>query len=73
MHQIAYTEQVSNWDKRDRLIVATTGNETIEQIATECEKFEFDLHEDGIYCNEVKLGSVGCTNGKWWVIQHFRL
>ncbi len=50
--------------------VATTGNEVIAEIATECEKYNFDLMDDGIYHhNDVKLGKVGCTDGKWWVIR----
>jgi hypothetical protein len=45
----------------------TTGNEIMAQIATECEKFEFDIFDDGIYYNDAKLGEVGCTDGNWWV------
>jgi hypothetical protein len=45
----------------------TTGNEIMAQIATECEKFEFDILDDGIYYNDTKLGEVGCTDGNWWV------
>jgi hypothetical protein len=47
----------------------TTGNEIMAQIANECEKFEFDLMDDGIYYNDKKLGEVGCSNGKWWVVR----
>lgn len=47
----------------------TTGNEIMSQIATECEKFEFDILNDGIYYNDTKLGEVGCTNEHWWVIR----
>ncbi len=49
--------------------IATTGDEVMVQIATECEKFGLSVREDGIYHNSVKLGWVGCTNGKWWVAQ----
>jgi hypothetical protein len=50
--------------------VATTGNEVIAEIATECEKYNFDLMDDGIYHhNDVKLGKVGCTDGRWWVMR----
>ncbi|WP_445632626.1 hypothetical protein [Nostoc sp. DSM 114161] len=28
-----------------------------------------ELLEDGIYRDDVKLGSVGCTDGNWWVIR----
>jgi hypothetical protein len=47
----------------------TTGNEIMALIAAECEKFEFDLHDDGIYYNDTKLGEIGCTDGNWWVIR----
>ncbi|MBW4617524.1 MAG: hypothetical protein KME21_30790, partial [Desmonostoc vinosum HA7617-LM4] len=47
----------------------TTGNEVMAQIANECEKFELDLMDDGIYCNDVKLGEVGCSDGSWWVVR----
>jgi hypothetical protein len=47
----------------------TTDNEVMAQIATECEKFDFDLYDNGIYHNDIKLGEVGCTEGQWWVLQ----
>jgi hypothetical protein len=50
-------------------VEATTGNEIMAQIATECEKFEFDIFDDGIYYNDTKLGEVGCTDGNWWVVR----
>jgi hypothetical protein len=43
----------------------TTGNEVMAQIFTECEKYGFEILDDGIYQNDVKLGEVGCTNGTW--------
>jgi hypothetical protein len=46
---------------------ATTGNEVMLEISESCEKSGFHLYDDGIYYNDVKLGEVGCTNGKWWV------
>ncbi len=46
-----------------------TTNETSYQIAAECEKFGFELCDDGIYYNDVKLGEVGCTDGRWWVVR----
>jgi hypothetical protein len=48
--------------------VATTGNEVMCEIAAQCEQFGFELLDDGIYKDEQKLGSIGCTEGKWWVI-----
>ncbi|MCC5655144.1 hypothetical protein LC609_36415 [Nostoc sp. XA013] len=48
---------------------AITGNEVMAQIFTECEKYGFEILDDGIYNNDVKLGEVGCTEGNWWVIE----
>ncbi|MCC5669736.1 hypothetical protein LC653_39505 [Nostoc sp. CHAB 5784] len=41
--------------------VCTTGNEIMAQIFNECEKFGFEILDDGIYNNDVKLGEVGHT------------
>jgi hypothetical protein len=41
----------------------------MSQIFTECEKFGFEILDDGIYNNDVKLGEVGCTDGCWWVMR----
>ncbi|MBW4458210.1 MAG: hypothetical protein KME55_39510 [Nostoc indistinguendum CM1-VF10] len=49
--------------------VATTGNEVMCEIAAQCEQFGFELLDDGIYKDEQKLGLVGCTNSRWWVIR----
>ncbi len=49
--------------------LATTGNEVMCSIAAQCEQFGFELLDDGIYKDEQKLGSLGCTEGKWWVIR----
>ncbi|MEA5596871.1 hypothetical protein [Rivularia sp. UHCC 0363] len=47
-----------------------TDNEQMAQIATECKKFGFEQRNDlGIYYKDVKLGEVGCTNDKWWVVR----
>ncbi len=48
---------------------ATTGNEIMAQIFTECEKYGFEILDDGIYNSKGKLGEVGCTNGSWWVLR----
>ncbi|MCC5605050.1 hypothetical protein [Nostoc favosum] len=48
---------------------STTGNEVMAQIFDECEKYGFEILDDGIYQNEVKLGEVGCTDGGWWVMR----
>jgi hypothetical protein len=39
------------------------------QIFNECEKYGFEILDDGIYHNDVKLGEVGCTDGGWWVMR----
>jgi hypothetical protein len=44
----------------------TTGNEVMAQIFTECEKYGFEILNDGIYQNDEKLGEVGQTDGDWW-------
>lgn len=46
----------------------TTGNEVMASIANECEKFGLELLDSGIYHNDQKLGEVGCTDGRWWVV-----
>jgi hypothetical protein len=48
---------------------AATGNEIQCQIADECDKYNFVLLGDGIYHQDVKLGEVGCTDSRWWVIR----
>ncbi|WP_152592580.1 hypothetical protein [Nostoc sphaeroides] len=47
----------------------TTGNEIMAQIFNECEKYGFEILDDGIYQNNVKLGEVGCTDDGWWVMR----
>ncbi|MCC5669806.1 hypothetical protein LC653_39880 [Nostoc sp. CHAB 5784] len=47
----------------------TTGNEIMAQIFNECEKYGFEILDDGIYQNNVRLGEVGCTDGGWWVMR----
>ncbi|MCC5633636.1 hypothetical protein LC613_40075 [Nostoc sphaeroides CHAB 2801] len=44
----------------------TTGNEVMAQIFNECEKYGFEILDDGIYQNDQKLGEVGQTDGGWW-------
>ncbi|BBD63081.1 hypothetical protein NIES2109_59310 (plasmid) [Nostoc sp. HK-01] len=49
---------------------ASTGNEIMFQIATECEKYGLELLDDGIYTSDgEKLGEVGFTDGHWWFIR----
>jgi hypothetical protein len=55
--------------RQQEVETVTTGNEIMAQIATECEKFEFDIFDDGIYYNDAKLGEVGCIDGNWWVVR----
>jgi hypothetical protein len=44
----------------------TTGNEVMAQIFNECDKYGFEILNDGIYNNDIKLGEVGQTDGDWW-------
>ncbi|MBD2359206.1 hypothetical protein H6G41_32265 [Tolypothrix sp. FACHB-123] len=53
--------------QKQKIPATTTGNEFMAQIALECEKFGFELLDDGIYNNDKKLGSAGCSDGRWWV------
>ncbi|MCC5640418.1 hypothetical protein LC593_32240 [Nostoc sp. CHAB 5844] len=46
----------------------TTENRIMAHIFNECQKYGFEILNDGIYQNDVKLGQVGCTDGNWWVI-----
>jgi hypothetical protein len=48
---------------------STTGNEVMVEIAAECEKYGFEILDDGIYSNDQKLGSISCTDGHWWFIR----
>jgi hypothetical protein len=49
--------------------LCTTGNEVMAQIFNECEKYGFEILDDGIYNNDIKLGEVGCTDAGWWVMR----
>ncbi|MCC5669631.1 hypothetical protein LC653_38950 [Nostoc sp. CHAB 5784] len=44
----------------------TTENLIMVQISVECEKFGFDILDDGIYTGDRKLGEVGQTDASWW-------
>ncbi|MBD2213072.1 hypothetical protein H6G27_24800 [Nostoc linckia FACHB-104] len=46
-----------------------TGNEIMAEIFSACETYGFEMLDDGIYQNDVKLGEVGCTDGRWWVVR----
>ncbi|MGB6297610.1 MAG: hypothetical protein WBF90_15700 [Rivularia sp. (in: cyanobacteria)] len=48
--------------------IAATCNEETSQ-ATPTSKFEFDLRDDVVKQNLVKLGEIGCTSGKHWVVR----
>ncbi|MHC5746368.1 MAG: hypothetical protein ACYTXT_31635 [Nostoc sp.] len=45
----------------------TTGNEVMAQIFNECEKYGFEILDDGIYHNDVKLSEVEQTDSNWWL------
>jgi hypothetical protein len=54
---------------QEEVELATSENAVMVEIASECEKYEFEILDDGIYYNDTKLGSVGCTLGNWWVVR----
>jgi hypothetical protein len=47
---------------------ASSENRVMAHIFNECQKYGFEILDDGIYKDDIKLGQVGCTNGNWWVI-----
>lgn len=51
--------------QQEEEIAATENKETMQVALTE--KSEFELPDDSIYCNWVKLGEVNCTDGNWVV------
>jgi hypothetical protein len=44
----------------------TSDNRVQAHIFNECQNYGFEILDDGIYQNDVKLGEVGCSNGNWW-------
>ncbi|HEY9804140.1 MAG TPA: hypothetical protein V6D25_27665 [Leptolyngbyaceae cyanobacterium] len=48
--------------------VASSENRVMVHIFNECQKYGFEILDDGIYKDDHKLGQVGCTNGNWWVM-----
>ena len=50
---------------------SSTENQIMAHIFNECQNYGFEILDDGIYNNGVKLGQVGCTDGNWWVIQGY--
>ncbi|MCC5654171.1 hypothetical protein LC609_31210 [Nostoc sp. XA013] len=49
----------------------TTENHIMAHIFNECQSYGFEILDDGIYNNGVKLGQVGCTDGNWWVKRRY--
>ncbi|MCF2151920.1 hypothetical protein IQ276_037055 [Desmonostoc muscorum LEGE 12446] len=49
----------------------TTENQIMAHIFNECQNYGFEILDDGIYNNGVKLGQVGCTDGNWWVKRRY--
>ncbi|MEJ6487533.1 hypothetical protein N0Y54_40855 [Nostoc punctiforme UO1] len=49
----------------------TTENQIMAHIFNECQNYGFEILDDGIYNNGVKLGQVGCTDGDWWVKRRY--
>ncbi|WP_392476490.1 hypothetical protein [Nostoc sp. C110] len=50
---------------------SSTENQIMAHIFNECQNYGFEILDDGIYNNGVKLGQVGCTNGNWWVKRRY--
>ncbi|MBD2536244.1 hypothetical protein H6G97_45925 [Nostoc flagelliforme FACHB-838] len=46
---------------------SSTENQIMAHIFNECQSYGFEILDDGIYNNGVKLGQVGCTDRNWWV------
>ncbi|MBD2512864.1 hypothetical protein H6G91_37780 [Nostoc muscorum FACHB-395] len=44
----------------------TTGNEVMAQIFNQCQNYGYEILNDGIYNNNIKLGGVGQTDSNWW-------
>ncbi|MCL6753819.1 hypothetical protein KBT16_23720 [Nostoc sp. CCCryo 231-06] len=49
------------------MLSSSTENQIMAHIFNECQNYGFEILNDGIYNNGVKLGQVGCTNSNWWV------
>ncbi len=47
--------------------LCTTENRIMAHIFNECQKYGFEILDDGIYKNGIKLGQVGYTDRNWWV------
>ncbi|MCC5632702.1 hypothetical protein LC613_34475 [Nostoc sphaeroides CHAB 2801] len=46
--------------------ISTTSPSDRPHSKIRSEKYDFEILDDGIYQNDVKLGEVGCTDGGWW-------
>ena len=49
------------------MLSSSTENQIMAHIFNECQNYGFEILDDGIYNNGVKLGQVGRTDGNWWV------
>ena len=52
-------------------VSSSTENQIMAHIFNECQNYGFEILDDGIYNNGMKLGQVGCTNGNWWVKRRY--
>ena len=50
---------------------SSTENQIMAHIFNECQSYGFEILDDGIYNNGVKLGQVGCTDRNWWVKRRY--
>ena len=53
------------------MLSSSTENRIMAHISNECQNYGFEVLDDGIYNNGVKLGQVGCTDGNWWVKRRY--
>jgi hypothetical protein len=44
-----------------------TGNEVMAQVFNQCQNYGYEILNDGIYNNNIKLGEVGQTGSNWWL------
>jgi hypothetical protein len=69
LDEVLEVPSISFYDQEAFVEPCTTGNEFMAVIFNECEKYELELLDDGIYKNDQKLGEIGCTDGNWWAIR----
>ncbi|MHC0068029.1 hypothetical protein ACWATR_34935 [Nostoc sp. UIC 10890] len=69
--EILKLEDTTKLPPTSDLRLPTSENLIMAHIFNECQNYGFEILDDGIYNNGVKLGQVGCTNGNWWVKRRY--